>query len=231
MGAWRAAALCTAFALLELVFFGANAVKIAHGGWFPLLVAICIFTVMYTWKAGRRLLYERYSMRMLSMDALIDGLRRDPPLRVQGTAVYMAGSPDGTPMALLHNLKHNKVLHEQVLLLTIVVSEDPHVPEDQRVRYEKLPEGFHRIVAQYGFMERPRVLELVKLWKERDVEVRISETTFFLSRETIVPAKRRHMSSWRATLFAFLSRNAQPVTAFFGLPANRVVELGVQVEF
>jgi KUP system potassium uptake protein len=229
--AWRSVALCTAFVLLELVFFGANLAKIAHGGWFPLLVAICIFIVMYTWKAGRRVLYERYHSRSLSIDSFLEGLRHQPPLRVPGTAVYMAGAAQGTPLALLHNLKHNKVLHEQVLLLTIVISEDPHVPEDQRVRYEEMPLGFHRMIAKYGFMQRPRVLELVKLWKEMDVEVRISDTTFFLSRETIVPAKRRHMSAWSAMLFAFLQRNAQPATAFFGLPANRVVELGVQIEF
>ncbi|HEX6811211.1 MAG TPA: potassium transporter Kup [Planctomycetota bacterium] len=226
-----AGVLCIGFLLLELLFFGANAVKIAHGGWFPLLVAAWMFTVMYTWKTGRRLLYEVHSTRLLAFDAFLDSLRRQPPVRVPGTAVYMAGSPEGTPLALLHNLKHNKVLHEQVLLLTIVVSEDPNVPEEQRVQYEKLPQGFHRIVARYGFMQRPRVLELVRLWKERDVEVHISDTTFFLSRETIVPAKRRHMTPWRAVLFAFLSRNAQPATAFFGLPVNRVVEFGMQIEF
>jgi KUP system potassium uptake protein len=118
-----------------------------------------------------------------------------------------------------------------VLLLTILTQEDPHVPEAQRVRCEKLPLGFHRVIAQYGFMERPRVLELLRLIHDEDVKVRISETTFFLSRETIVPARRRRMARWRSVLFAFLSRNAQPATTFFGLPANRVVELGVQVEF
>ncbi len=229
--AWRAALLCSCFLVLELLFFGANAVKIAHGGWFPLLVAVGIFTVMYTWKAGRRVLGERYGTLMLSTDAFLESLRHSPPLRVPGTAVYMAGSANGTPMALLHNLKHNKVLHEQVLLLTITISEEPHVPDDQRVRYETLPQGFSRIIAQYGFMERPRVLELLKRWKQEEGELRISETTFFLSRETIVPAKRRRMSLWRSVLFAFLSRNAQPATAFFGLPANRTVELGMQIEF
>jgi KUP system potassium uptake protein len=213
------------------VFFAGNALKIAHGGWFPLLVATALATTMFTWKTGRRILYERYSTRALSMDAFLDSLRRDPPVRVSGTAIYMAGSPTGTPLALLHNLKHNRVLHEQVILLTIGVSEDPHVPADQRVRYEHMPLGFHRIVASYGFMEQPRVLELLKRWKEEeDGELRISDTTFFLSRESIVPAKRRHMATWRAVLFAFLQRNAQPATAFFGLPVNRVVELGVQVE-
>jgi KUP system potassium uptake protein len=228
---WRAAMLCAAFFAIELVFFGANALKITHGGWFPLLVATALFLVMYTWKGGRRRLYERHAERMLAFDDFLESVRRDPPIRVPGTAVYMAGNPQGTPLALLHNLKHNKVLHEQVLLLTIVVTEDPHVPAEERVEYEKLPIGFHRMVARYGFMEQPRVPELLKLWKAEDVEFRLSETTFFLSRETIVPAKRRRMAYWRSVLFAFLQRNAQSATHFFGLPANRVVELGVQIEF
>jgi KUP system potassium uptake protein len=229
--AWRAVSLCAMFAAIELIFFGANAVKIAHGGWFPLLVAVCLFTVMYTWKAGRRLLYERYSTRTLSMDAFLESLQRDRPHRVKGTAVYMAGSADGTPLALLHNLKHNKVLHEQVILLTIRISEEPHVPPSERMHSEDLALGFHRIVASYGFMQQPRVLELLKRWKEKgEGGLRISDTTFFLSRESIVPSKRRQLSGWRSALFAFLQRNAQPATAFFGLPVNRVVELGVQVE-
>jgi KUP system potassium uptake protein len=131
---------------------------------------------------------------------------------------------------LLHHVKHNKVLHEQVLLLTVVTAEDPHVPADERVRYEKLTHGFHRMVAQYGFMERPQVMELLKRWPGADLDLRVSNTTFFLSRETVVTTKARRMPHWRSVLFAFLQRNAQPATAFFGLPANRVVELGVQVE-
>jgi len=228
---WFAALVCSVFGAFEVIFFTANAMKVAHGGWFPLLVASGLVTLMFTWKRGRQILYERYATRSLSMDAFLDSLRRDLPTRVSGTAIYMAGSPTGTPLALLHNLKHNKVLHENVLLLTIGISEDPHVPADQRVHYEHLPLGFHRIVASYGFMEQPRVLELLKRWKEQeDPDLRISDTTFFLSRESIVPAKRRHMALWRSVLFAFLQRNAQPATAFFGLPVNRVVELGVQVE-
>ncbi len=227
---WRAALLCVGFAGLELVFFAANALKLLHGGWFPLLVAIGLFTVMNTWQMGRRVLFARYRDSGLSLASFLDSLRRDPPLRVRGTAVYMAGSVDGAPLALLHNLKHNKVLHEQVLLLTIASAEEPHVLPEQRLRHEALPMGFHRIVATYGFMEQPRVLEVIRWWKEQHVDLRISDTTFFLGRDTIVPAKRRHMSLWRSMLFAFLHRNAHPPTAFFGLPANRVVEMGSQVE-
>lgn len=226
----RAGMLCGSFAVMELIFFGANAAKIAHGGWFPLLVALLLFTVMYTWKTGRRHLYERHTSKMIPLADFIKVLQNDPPIRVPGTAIYMAGSASGTPLAMLHNLKHNKVMHERVVMLTVMVAEEPHVPPEQRLSYEALPNGFHRVIAQYGFMEQPRVLELLKQFHGY-LEFRISDTTFFLSRETIVAAKKRRMPAWRAWLFAYLLRNAQPATAFFGLPANRVVELGVQIEF
>jgi KUP system potassium uptake protein len=227
----RAVVTCCVFGLLEVMFFAANALKVAHGGWFPLLVGAGIVVVMFTWKKGRALLYQRNSTAMLSMDAFLQSLQEHPIHRVPGTAVYMAGSANGTPLALLHNLKHNKVLHENVLLVTIQSTEEPRVPREERMRVERMPCGINRLIAEYGFMERPRVIELLKLWKQHEPEFRISDTTFFLSRETIVPAKRRGMSMWRTVLFAFLQRNAQPATAFFGLPVNRVVELGVQVEF
>ncbi|MBL8754596.1 MAG: potassium transporter Kup [Planctomycetes bacterium] len=226
----RAVVTCCVFGLFELVFFLANALKVAHGGWFPLMVGAGIVVVMFTWKTGRALLYQRNSTAMLSMDAFLQSLQEHPIHRVPGTAVYMAGSASGTPLALLHNLKHNKVLHENLLLVTIQSAEEPRVSREDRLRVERMPGGINRLVAVYGFMERPRVLELLKLWKQHEPEFRISDTTFFLSRETIVPAKRRSMSLWRTVLFAFLQRNAQPATAFFGLPLNRVVELGVQVE-
>ena len=227
---WRALLTVAAFGIVELALFFANALKIAHGGWFPLLVAFGIVAIMMTWRKGRALLYQKNNTAMLSMEAFLQSIQEHPIHRVPGTAVYMAGNASGTPLALLHNLKHNKVLHENVLLVTIQAVEDPHVPREERMRVEHMPNGFHRLIAQYGFMERPRVMELLKLWKLENSEFKITETTFFLSRETIVPAKRRQMSLWRTVLFAFLQRNAQPATAFFGLPVNRVVELGMQVE-
>ncbi len=229
--AWRAGLMCTALGLLELVFFGGNAAKILHGGWFPLLVGAAICTVMFTWRQGRRLLYEGHATHRLALDEFLVSLQRNVPTRVPGTAVYMAASATGTPLALLHNLHHNRVLHEQVILLTVSGVEEPTVPAAARSTHERLPLGFHRVVARYGFMERPRVLELLKQLTVDTLDLKISETTFFLSRETIVPSKRNRMPRWRASLFAFLHRNAQPATAFFGLPANRVVELGVQVEY
>jgi KUP system potassium uptake protein len=228
---WTVGFLCLLFGSIELLFFAGNALKIAHGGWFPVLVAALICTVMFTWRRGRQLLYERHAARLVPLEDFLVSLQREMPIRVPGTAVYMASNAQGTPLALLHNLKHNKVLHEQVLLLTIQSEEEPTVPRDQRLSVERLSLGFRRVIGRYGFMEQPRVLELVKQLTETELDLRISETTFFLSRETVVAAKRRRMSRWRSVLFAFMHRNAQPATLFFGLPVNRVVEFGVQVEY
>lgn len=227
----KAAMLCGAFLLLELSFFGANVVKIAHGGWFPLVVGAALFTVMTTWKTGRRLLGQRLAASSLPLDGFVQSLAVDPPLRVKGTAVFMSGNPGGTPLALLHNLKHNRVLHERAVILNVSVAETPHVRDEQRVRVESLGHGLYRVVGRCGFMERVTIGEILAACAPQGLELRESETTFFLSRETIIPSARPGMALWRERLFAFLARNAQPATAFFNLPANRVVELGMQVEF
>ncbi len=229
--AWKAGALCGAFFALELVFFAANALKIAHGGWFPLAIGALLFTVMSTWKTGRKLLGQRLAASVLPLDVFVQSIAVDPPHRVRGTAVFMSGNPDGTPLALLHNLKHNRVLHERAVLLTIAISDEAHVDEADRVRVELLGHGLFRVRARCGFMERATVSELLVKCAAQGLELRDAETTFFLSRETIRPSARPGMALWRERLFAFLARNAQPATAFFELPANRVVELGMQVEF
>jgi KUP system potassium uptake protein len=223
-------AVCTLFLAVDLAFLSANLVKFAQGGWFPCVVAAGIYTLMSTWKLGRRRLGQIMEDISLPLDLFLSDFGTKAQ-RVPGTAVFMTRYGGGAPPVLLHHVKHNKVLHEQVILLTIRVTEEPHVPSPERLHAEHLPLGFHRIVASYGFMEQPRVLELLKRWKHQEnSELRITETTFFLSRESIVPSKRRQLAGWRSALFAFLQRNAQPATAFFGLPVNRVVELGVQVE-
>jgi KUP system potassium uptake protein len=227
----QAGSLCFLFLSLELVFFGANALKIPHGGWFTLLVAACIFTVMTTWKTGRRLLGERLSAALLPFEIFLESIRHSPPHRVRGTAIFMAGNPLGTPLALLHNLKHNQVLHERVVLLTITTVEAPHVNKDQRIEVAKLDEGFFRAVAKYGFMEQPDIKEVLRLCSDHQLKIEPEQATFFLSRETIIATQRQGMAVWREHLFAFMARNAQPATVFFNLPANRVVELGMQVEF
>lgn len=226
----KAGAVIAVPLLLEVAFCVANLGKIPYGGWFPLLLAGLIFTVMATWKRGRQLLWKRMRDSSLPVETFIAEIERREQLRVAGTAIYLAGNSDGTPMALLHNLKHNKVLHKRVVFLTIVVEEAPHVPEFERVEVEKLDAGFWRVRGRYGFMEQPDVPKIVQSCVEFDLEIKESETTYFVSRETIIPSKRSGMALWRERLFAVLSRNAQSATTFFHLPPNRVVELGMQVE-
>lgn len=216
--------------LLEVSFSVANLLKISSGGWFPLLLASLIFTVMATWKRGRQLLWKRMRDSSLPVEAFIADIERREPQRVAGTAIYLAGNSDGTPIALLHNLKHNKVLHKRVIFLTIVVEEASHVPEWERVEVEKLDAGFWRIRGRYGFMEQPDVPKIIQSCAKFDLEIKESDTTYFVSRETIIPSKKSGMALWRERMFAVLSRNAQSATAFFHLPPNRVVELGMQVE-
>jgi KUP system potassium uptake protein len=223
-------ALSGAFLLVDAAFFGANALKVTHGGWFPLVGALAVFTVMTTWKKGRRLLGEHLSASLLPVEIFFQGIRSSRALRVKGTAVFMSGNLQGTPLALLHNLKHNKVLHERVLLLTLVTMDEPHVGGTDRVQVEPLTEGFWRVVVRVGFMEKPDVPTILESCSAHGLPVKLEETTFFLSRETILATKLPGMAVWREHLFAFLSRNAQSATLFFALPANRVVELGMQVE-
>ena len=226
----QALALCGFLLVLELAFLSSNLLKVAHGGWFPLVVGALIFTVMTTWKTGRLLVWERMKNAILPRDLFFADIELNPPVRVPGTAIFMAGNPNGTPVALLHNLKHNKVLHTRNILLTIITEEVAHVPEAERVQVEQLPCGFQRVVGRYGFMEEPDVLQLLQTCPLTGGPLEIPKTTFFLSRETVLDTGKSRMSRWRKWLFAVLARNAQTATSFFGLPANRVVELGMQVE-
>lgn len=227
----KAGLLFLLFISIELVFLMANAIKIPHGGWFPLLVAAIVFTIMTTWKTGRRLLGERLSTALLPFEIFLESIRHSPPHRVKGTAIFMAGNPHGTPLALLHNLKHNQVLHERVVLLTITTVEAPHVSHGQRMEVRKLDQGFYRAIAHYGFMEQPDINDIFRFCSDHDLKIEPQQATYFLSRETIIATPRQGMALWREHLFAFMARNAQPATLYFKLPANRVVELGMQVEF
>ncbi len=225
-----AGALCTLFGVIEISFFGANALKILNGGWYPLAVGVFLFTLMSTWKTGRRLLWQRVKETSLPLEHFLASLDRREPNRVKGTAIYLASNPGSTPLALLHNLKHNKVLHERVVFLNIVVEEQPTIDKSQRVTVTPMPHGFCRVQAHFGFMEEPNVVEVLKSCAPLGVEYREHEATFFLSRETILPAKNPGMARWREHLFSLMSRNAQSATAFFRIPPSRVVELGMQVE-
>jgi KUP system potassium uptake protein len=218
------------FLVVELAYFCANAVKIPEGGWFPLLLALCIFTLLTTWKRGREILAGKLRASSMSLSDLLESFGEHGPMRVPGTAIFMTGNPEGTPPALLHNLKHNKVLHEQVVLLTIASEEVPHVPAEERVEVEPLEQGFVRVVARYGFMENPNIPDILKRCREKGLQFQLMGTSFFLGRETLIPSKKPGMAMWREALFAWMSRNARSATAFFRIPPNRVVELGTQVE-
>lgn len=226
----KAGAVCALFLSAELAFLGANLAKIAHGGWFPLAVGALGFTLMATWKTGRKRLRLRLMNSLLPIEDFLKDVEDGKPTRVPGTAVFLAGNPDGTPAALTHNFKHNKILHKRVVLLTILIEEIPYVEKDERVTVTELGQDFYRVIGRYGFMEEPDALEVLKLCKPHGLNFREMETTFFLSRETIIPSERRGLARWRKRLFSLMARNAQPANTYFRLPPNRVVELGLQVE-
>jgi KUP system potassium uptake protein len=227
----RALPLIVLFLAFDVAFLAANAAKFAQGGWFPVALAIGVFVVMTTWHRGRQLLHEAIQPLMLPLDLWVQDVARTKPYRVNGTAIFMSSNPDGVPSALLHNFKHNQVLHEQVVLLSIQNVPAPQVPSRQRTTVQDLGEGFFRVVAQYGFMERPDVPHMLRRARQDGLEIDLDRTSYYLGRETLVTTGRSKMARWRKALFAFISRNARPATAYFGLPPGRVVELGLQVRF
>ena len=218
------------FVTIDLAFFGANMLKIAHGGWFPLLVSGLILFLMLTWRKGRRVLRGRLSQICLPLDDFLPELESSTR-RVPGTAVYMSGNRSGTPLALLHNLKHNKVLHEQVVLLTVRTEEVPYLVNSRdRVAIEKLNGGFWRIQVHFGFMEKPDVPAALSGLRDADLRLDPMRITYFIGRETILATSKLGLSSWRGSLFAWMTRNAGDATSYFCLPPNGVVELGARVE-
>ena len=217
------------FLVIDGAFFGANIVKVPEGGWFPLAVAALVYTLMSTWKQGRAILAERLQDGMLRFEDFVASVRPNNPPRVPGTAVFMARDPLGTPAALLHNLKHNKVLHEKVVLLTLQTEEVPQVPGEERITVEPLGKDFYRVMARFGFIEYPELPEVLERVRAEGLQLPIMSTTFFLSRETLIPSPERGMALWREKLFALMSRNATRPTEFFRIPPNRVIELGMQV--
>ena len=229
--AWKAGLFTGFFLLVDITFFAANLLKVPHGGWVPILVAIVVFTLMTTWKRGRTLLADILRRGTLPLDLFLEDVARRKPHRVSGTAVFMTSAPEGAPVVLLHHLKHNKVLHERVVLLSILTVEVPEVPDDERMTLEALPEGFYRATARYGFMETPDVPEILEWCAEEGVPAKPIETTYYLGRERLLPIGTSRMAGWRKKLFVVMSRNARSATEFFGIPPNRVVELGAQIEF
>jgi KUP system potassium uptake protein len=228
---WATIPLAAFFLVIDLAFWGANIVKVPEGGWFPLVVAAGVFTLMTTWKTGRTILWERLQAGSLPLDLFLRDIKSSQLLRVPGTAVFMVGNPEGTPPALLHNLKHNRVLHERVVLLTVITSEVPHMEPEDRVEIEEMGEGVYRVRATYGFAEDPNVPEVLESCALGGLKFKTMETSFFLGRETLIAARNgQGMAFWREKLFALMSRNSQRATEFFRIPPNRVVELGAQVE-
>jgi len=228
---WASAAIIVAFLGIDLAFWGANLPKIPHGGWFPLVVAAGLFTIMMTWRKGRSALYRLMNDRTLPIDLFLKSIERNPPVRVPGTAVYMHGGRDATPPALLHNLKHNKVLHENVMLMSVQTKDVPHVPKYERIEIEELENGIFRVAVYYGFAQDPHIPAALANADGRGLlDFKPMETTYFLGRERLIAPKKPPLRQWRAWLFVVLSRNATGATDFFQLPPNRVVELGTQLE-
>ncbi|RII29179.1 MAG: potassium transporter Kup [Geobacter sp.] len=231
---WHAIAagfLAGLFLVVDLSFFGANLLKIAHGGWFPFAVGVAVFTLMTTWRQGRELLGKRLHGAREQLEDFIDELNAVPPHRVPGTAVFMTGRPSGTPPILHHHLAHNQVLHEQVIVLTVLTEEVPRVPAADRVTITMMPEGFSRVILHYGFMQSPNVPVALRECGLLGLPVDLEHTTYYLARETIISTSRwSGMMQWQEMLFAFMSRNSLASTAFFNIPAEQVVELGQQVE-
>jgi len=229
---WGAAAVALGAVMLpiDLAFVGANLFKLAEGGWFSLAVAAVGFALMSTWKRGRVVLRERLEETSLPLELFLPDLETTKLPRVPGAAVFMAGDPTGTPLALLHNVKHNKVVHEHNVLLTLVTEDVPSVSDAERLTVKPLGHGFFRMVAHYGFMEVPDVPALLRKARSRDLPIDPDGASYFLGRERLIPSGRSGMARWREFLFSVMSQNAQGASTFFGIPPGQVVELGAQVE-
>ena len=220
----------TFFLIIDLAFLGANLVKIVEGGWFPLAVGAFMFTLMTTWKRGREILAQRQLSQSILLKPFLEGLASHPPLRVPGTAVFLTTNLDNVPHAMLHNLVHNKVIHETVLFLTVKIKDEPWVDDADRILLEVMGDEFYRVTVNYGFKDGPDLPMALAGVKIRGVELNLMETSFFLSRETLITTAMPGMAPWREKLFVSMARNGSSATAFFHIPTNRVIELGTQVE-
>ena len=227
---WQAGSLTAVFLIVELAFLGANLTKFMHGAWLPLASGALMFAAMSTWKRGRTMLAEVFAKNAFPMELFISEIKRSPPVRVKGTAVFLSANRNGVPPVMLHHLKHNKVLHEQVVLLSFITEDVPHVELPERLEMDDLGAGLYRISGHYGFMETPNVPELLEQTAARGLKMNLGDTSFYLGRETLIPSTKGNMMRWRKKLFGLMHRNAQSATAYFEIPANRVVELGAQIE-
>lgn len=227
---WSAIVFLALFLTMDAIFLVTCLFKFLEGGWVPIAVGLTIFTLMTTWQTGRRILRQHLKSHSMPVEAFLHMINDRPPVRVPGTAIYMSGDPWGVPIPLLHNLKHNKVLHSRIAILTIATREVPHYKKQERVRIETLAPHFYRITALYGFMEMPKIREILEASSAQGLDLNAEQTTFVLGRETILPSAQPGMWLWREKLFAIMSRNAQRPTAYFDIPVNQVIEVGIQVE-
>jgi len=219
------------FVFIDSAFFASSLLKIAEGGWFPLVLGLFVFTLMTTWRRGREIARERLRVASVSLDSFVKSLETYPLSRVPGTGIFMAGNPDVVPSALLHNLAHNKVLHERVVLLTVRTGDVPWVPASQRIAIEALGSGFYRVRVNFGFMDEPDVSEALELCKPLGLSFEPLESSFLLSRASVIAMPGGPgMALWRDHLFATMARNARTAADYFNLPVNRVIELGTRVE-
>jgi len=228
---WRAAPLVAVFLSFDLPFFAANAMKFFHGGWFPMAIGLALFLVMTTWKTGRALLGRNLANRLLPVDVFLTDVDEHKPHRVPGTAVFMSSNPHGVPIVLLHHWKHNQVLHETVVLLSVINEAVPEIRTADRLQAKDLGRGFFQVTAHYGFMQTPNVPQIMGMVATHYGVPYVPErTSYFLGRETLLPTGDSKMFRWRKALFSFISRNARSATQYFGIPPDRVVELGMQID-
>ncbi len=228
----KAGSLAGFFLIIDLAFFGSNALKIAHGGWVPLVLAVFLFTLMTTWDRGRRIVRNLLHENSLPIEMFLKSASEEKPLRVKGTAVFMTSDATGAPLVLLHHMKHNKVLHEHVVLLSIMSEKVPEFPDAERIKVEALADGFWRVTARYGFMESADVPAVLARCADAGIVASPMSTTYYLGKERlIINADRPVMRRWRKKLYVFMSRNSRSATEFFNIPSNRVVELGAQLQF
>ena len=226
---WKAVPLIAVFAVVDMAYLGANLIKVPDGGWVPLLMGGFIFTLLTTWSRGRKLMRATMAEGSMPIEIFAKSAKNNAQ-RVPGTAVFMSSSPQGVPSALLHNIKHNKVLHERVIVMTVIIDDVPQVAEECRVEVRDLGDGFYRMVLRYGFLEDTDIPDTLKRAEVCGGKFEMMHTSFFLSRQTLIAAKKPGMALWREKLFAWMLRNAATAMEFFKLPTNRVVELGSQVE-
>jgi KUP system potassium uptake protein len=217
------------FVTIDTAYFASNLTKVPDGGWFPLLVGGIAFLLLTTWSKGRELMIARLREAAMPIKVFIASAAGSAT-RVPGTAVFMTSSADGVPHALLHNLKHNKVIHDRVILLTVKILDMPYVEEETRCRLEDMGDGFHRLIVKYGFMQEPDVPAALARLTGCGPAFKMMDTSFFLARQTLLPSSRPGMAIWREKLFAWMLNNSESAMEFFRLPTNRVVELGSQVE-